>query len=201
MAITTNGKDTEKSRAHDRDRSCRWPAFSPLSLQTNRSQRPAMRYVRKSARLNTALLAAIAALICTSLWARTAYAVLGAPARSVIDDQALLAGSLASSTHPNYTVEQISTPSGTVVNEYVSSGGTVFAVSWRGPRPPDLSNLLGPYFTEFQAAASQGHQQRGQLRVETGTVVVETGGHMRDLRGRAYVPSLIPAGVTTDEIQ
>jgi hypothetical protein len=31
--------------------------------------------------------------------------------------------------------------------------------------------------------------------------VVETGGHMRDLRGRAYLPSLLPPDVSADEIQ
>jgi hypothetical protein len=164
-----------------------------------------MRYVRQSAPLrvkrNAALLAALAMLVSTSLWSRAAYGVLGAPADSVQGDQALLAGRLEASSQPNYAVAQISTSSGTVVKEYVSPAGTVFAISWRGPRPPDLSHLLGSYFAEYQAAAAQMHPQRRQLRVTTGTVVVEAAGHMRDLRGRAYVPSLIPAGVTTDDIQ
>ena len=40
------------------------------------------------------------------------------------------------SSNPAYTVEQISTSAGVTVNEYLSPNGTVFAVSWRGPRPP-----------------------------------------------------------------
>jgi Protein of unknown function (DUF2844) len=147
------------------------------------------------------IVAGLAVLICTSLWSRAAYAVLGAPADSVPADQARMEGKLATSSRPNFAVEQISTSSGTVVKEYVSPAGTVFAISWRGPRPPDLSHLLGSYFAEYQAAAAQIHPQRRPLRVTTGTVVVEAAGHMRDLRGRAYVPSLIPAGVTTDDIQ
>ena len=51
----------------------------------------------------------------------------------------------------------------TTVNEYLSANGTVFAVSWRGPRPPDLSQLLGPYFAEYQTAAASPHAQRGHL--------------------------------------
>jgi len=31
--------------------------------------------------------------------------------------------------------------------------------------------------------------------------VVETWGHMRAMRGRAYVPALVPAGVALDEIR
>jgi Protein of unknown function (DUF2844) len=158
-------------------------------------------YRHPTIKRNGVVLLLSAVLVCTSLWSSAAYGVLGARADSVPDDQALLEGRMESSSHPNYTVEHISTPSGTVVNEYVSVGGTVFAVSWRGPRPTDLSHFLGSYFADYQAAASQMHQQSGKLRVQTGTVVVETAGHMRDLRGRAFVPSLIPAGVTTDEIQ
>jgi Protein of unknown function (DUF2844) len=143
----------------------------------------------------------IGILVCAALCPRAAYAVLGAPADSVTADQARMEGHLASSKGPNFTVEQISTSSGTVVNEYVAPTGTVFAISWRGPRPPDLSQLFGSYFAEYQAAAAQARPQRRQLEVTTGSVVVEATGHMRDLRGRAYVPSLIPAGVTADEIQ
>jgi hypothetical protein len=143
----------------------------------------------------------IAILVCASWCPYAAYAVLGGPADSVTADQARMGGHLASSKGPNFTVEQVSTSSGTVVNEYVSPAGTVFAVSWRGPRPPDLSQLLGSYFAEYQAAAAQVRPQRRPLKVTTGTVVVEAAGHMRDLRGRAYVPSLIPAGVTADDIQ
>ena len=72
------------------------------------------------------------------------------------------------------------------VKEYLSPNGTVFAVSWRGPRPPDLSQLLGSYFAEYQTAAAAPHAQRGHLLVQTENLVVETSGHMRDLRGRAY---------------
>lgn len=87
------------------------------------------------------------------------------------------------------------------VNEYLSSSGTVFAISWRGPRPPDLSELLGSYFTEYQTAAASPHIQRHHLFVTTKDLVVEAGGHMRDLRGRAYVPALLPPGMSADQIQ
>ena len=43
-------------------------------------------------------------------------------------------------------------PSGTTVREYVSSNGTVFAVAWQGPWLPDLRQMLGPYFDDYQRA-------------------------------------------------
>ncbi len=150
----------------------------------------------------------------------TAMATLGGPAQSIATDQQALGGQLRilnqpqSSTgepglpegtpapsNPTYAVEQISMPTGVTVNEYLAPDGTVFAVSWRGPRPPDLSQLLGSYFAEFQTAAAAPQAQRGHLLIRTESLVVETSGHMRDLRGRAYLPALLPPGVKADEIQ
>jgi hypothetical protein len=150
----------------------------------------------------------------------TAMATLGGPAQSIVVDQQALGGQVRMlnqpqsltgqqalkeqspvPSNPAYTVEQISTPNGVTVNEYLSPSGTVFAVSWRGPRPPDLSQLFGSYFAEYQTAAASPQPQRRHLLIRTENLVVETGGHMRDLRGRAYLPALLPTGVSTDEIQ
>lgn len=150
----------------------------------------------------------------------TATATLGGPSQSIAADQQAFGGQVRTlnpsqlstgeqaqqeqqrvPSNPAYSVEQISTPAGVTVNEYISQGGTVFAVSWRGPQPPDLSQLLGSYFAEYQSAAASPRRQRGYLRVQTETLVVETSGHMRDLRGRAYLPALLPSGVSADEIQ
>jgi hypothetical protein len=148
----------------------------------------------------------------------SAIATLGEPVKSIAADQQVLGGQLRmlnqtspggqalheqspASSNPAYTVEQISTPAGVTVNEYLSPNGTVFAVSWRGPRPPDLSQLLGSYFAEYQTAAAAPPAQHHRLLLQTEHLVVETSGHMRDLRGRAYVPALLPPGVNADEIQ
>ena len=85
------------------------------------------------------------------------------------------------------------------------SKDTVFAVVWRGKRPPNLVSLLGSYFQEYQeasaAAASNGPMRRGMTRIQASHVVVETGGHPGEVRGRAYIPSLLPSGVTKEMIQ
>lgn len=51
-----------------------------------------------------------------------------------------------------YTVRETTLGSGTVVREYVSTAGTVFALSWQGPVTPNLSDLLGTYFRSTRQA-------------------------------------------------
>lgn len=103
-----------------------------------------------------------------------------------------------------YTVHEIRLPGGTRVREYVSVGGTVFGLAWQGPFRPDLQQLLGPYFDQFQKAAQVAKSKRagrGPLLVDTPGLVVHMGGHPRAFVGRAYVPGLLPSDFSVDEIQ
>jgi len=131
------------------------------------------------------------------------WAVLGEPASSVETDRLAMAGQFKMIQAQHYTIQEITT-SDVVVKEYVS-GNTVFAVAWRGRRPPDLTSILGTYLQEYQeasaAAASTGPRRRRGTRIQALHVVVETGGHAGDVRGRAYLPSLLPPGVTPELIQ
>lgn len=131
------------------------------------------------------------------------WAVLGEAASSVETDRVALAGQGRMIPSARYTIQEI-TASDLTVREYLS-GDTVFAVAWRGRRPPNLVSLLGAYFQEYQeasaAAASTGPPMRKGTRIQAPRVVVETGGHARDVRGRAYLPSLLPQGVTIEMIQ
>jgi hypothetical protein len=130
------------------------------------------------------------------------WAVLGEPASSVETDRVALAGHLSMTPAQLYTIQEITT-SELVVREYVFRD-TVFAVAWRGRRPPNLVSILGTYFQEYQeaaTAASSGPRMRGMSRLQGPHVVVEAGGHPGDIRGRAYIPSLLPSGVTKEMIQ
>ena len=133
----------------------------------------------------------------------TTWAVLGEPVSAVETDRVALAGQLSMIPAQLYTIQEITT-SELVVREYVSRD-TVFAVAWRGRRPPNLVSLLGSYFQEYQeaaaAGASNGPRMRRMTRIQGARVVVETGGHPGDIRGRAYIPSLLPSGVTKEMIQ
>jgi Protein of unknown function (DUF2844) len=104
-----------------------------------------------------------------------------------------------------YTVSEATLADGTLVREYIGQTGTVFAVSWNGPHTPDLSTLLGTYFPGYadtlrQQIAKQG-SAFGPSTVQRSDVVVEKGGHMGAYIGRAWLPSGLPAGVSTDDIQ
>ena len=142
-----------------------------------------------------------AALVAGSL-ALPAFAALGGDASSVDADVAKMKAQAQATAVNGYTVSQMTLPTGTVVNEYVSVEGKVFAVSWSGPAMPNLQQTLGTYFAAFQAAGSVPHgANHHQLSINQSDLVLRTGGHMRDWHGKAYVPSLLPPNFSLDEIK
>jgi hypothetical protein len=147
-----------------------------------------------------ALLWSVAVLSLSS----SASAALGQDVASVHVDQARMKGSEHIVQGPGPTVHEIHLPGGTLVREYLSPAGVVFAVSWRGPFRPDLQQLLGRYFDPFREAAQAArkkHRGRGPLSIESPGLVVSLGGHQRAFLGRAYVPALVPPSVTVKDIQ
>ena len=129
-------------------------------------------------------------------------ATLGEGADSVEKDRSALSASRhAKASQATYTVQEVATE-GTTVREYLNPSGAVFAVAWDGLVHPDLTTLLGSYAGEYREAKRQTQRKRGEkrLKVQAGSVIVETWGHMRSLRGRAYLPALMPEGVSVDEI-
>ncbi|MGI4984506.1 MAG: DUF2844 domain-containing protein [Janthinobacterium lividum] len=122
--------------------------------------------------------------------------------------QAATAGTTAASatTTAAYTVTTITTDAGTVVNEYVSSAGVVFAIAWSGPQIPNLRQLLGDYFSTYAAAnaaqaASEPGIGRGPSQMTGDDLVVHSGGRMRGFQGNAYLKSRLPAGFDVDSIR
>jgi hypothetical protein len=85
--------------------------------------------------------------------------------------------------------------SGVIVHQYLSPGGTVYAITWQGRRPPDLRELLGPGFSQLSHRAPGGHHRMDFTGVD---LKVQSMGHRHSSSGRAWVPSLVPAGVTVD---
>jgi hypothetical protein len=104
----------------------------------------------------------------------------------------------------SYTVHEIQAGTGTVVREYVSSEGKVFAVAWQGPWPPDLRQILGSYFVQYtQAAKAQTeiHVARRPVMIEQSGFVLQMAGHSRSFAGRAYIPEQMPSTVTAEAIR
>lgn len=149
---------------------------------------------------------------------RPALATLGASASSIASDALRMnATGGANPAHPMpglpaegaaasglFSIEQLTTPAGAVVSQYVGRDGIVFAVTWRGPRAPDVATLLGSYFKQYSdavKAAVPGNVGLHVANVRARDVVVQTAGHMGFTWGRAYLPAAVPAGVNLSEIE
>jgi hypothetical protein len=134
-----------------------------------------------------------------------ALASLGGDVTTVQADQTRMKGTLRNTPTNAYTMHEIKAPTGTVVREYVSPAGKIFAIVWQGPFLPDLRQLLGSYFEQFSQSAqnlkSKRPRIRGPLMIREPGLVVQTGGHMRAYFGKAYIPELVPQGVHIEEIQ
>ena len=133
-----------------------------------------------------------------------ARASLGGDMATVRDDQAKLQGTLRTTNNNSYNIHEIQGASGVVVREYVTPSGSVFGVAWQGRRHPDLHQVLGAYYDSFvQAAQAQRAQRRGRgpVLIQQPGLVVQLGGHMGSLTGRAFLPQSLPAGVHAEEIR
>jgi hypothetical protein len=147
---------------------------------------------------------AVAAAVLLIVTASPAWASLGGDTASVEADRVHLQGTRTITTAASYTVHEIQGASGTVVREYLSPEGKVFAIGWNGPWMPDLRQLLGNYFEQYvQAAKAQNAARPGRrpLMIEQPGLVVEVSGHPRAFAGRSYVPEMLPPGVRAEEIR
>ncbi len=111
--------------------------------------------------------------------------------------------SVSVTSRDGYEVHEVQAPGGTVVDEYVSPSGTVFAVAWHGQFPPPMQQILGTYFEQYSAALQARPKIYGHrpVNIQEQGLVVQTGGHMRAHFGRAYDPTLLPQGFTVNQIQ
>jgi hypothetical protein len=132
-----------------------------------------------------------------------ASAGLGGDAGSIRIDSVRLRGQLVSTSMLQYERHDITTSAGGKVHEYLSPSGKVFAVSWQARLPPDLQQVFGTYFEPFRTAvvAQSGPGTHRQVTVVQPDLVVQAVGRVRDFRGMAYVPSLVPAGVALSSLQ
>jgi hypothetical protein len=174
-------------------------------------------YLFKRGRMSRAL--AVCAGVIAACAAMPAFAVLGgqpmsapqgasaakATVRAAVPASgASSTSSTASTSSSTYTVNSTLLGSGTTVNEYMGSDGTVFGIAWKGPRMPNLAALLGSYFPQFQQSVNAQRAARGgrgPVSVQDSGLVVDSGGHMGAFVGRAYLPQSLPAGVSASDIQ
>ena len=151
-------------------------------------------------RLLCALLAALAAMLPVR-----AFAELGGDLTSVARDRAKMKAAITVKPMQGYTIHEMRSGSGSTVREFATPEGKIFAVAWQGPFQPDYRQLLGPYFDQLQQATKEAAQQRRARRapvmIETPGFVFQSLGHVRALAGRAYLPQMLPSGVSVEEIK
>ena len=136
-------------------------------------------------------------LICSCL----ASASLGGNLATIQADAIHASATVRVNHMGKFSVYELEASSGTLIKEYVSPAGVVFAVTWEGPLLPDLRQLLGDYFGPFTNSANTRHTGLGSRIIHQPAFIARTGGHMRALFGRALAPPLFPQGVSTEDIE
>jgi hypothetical protein len=146
----------------------------------------------------------MAAVALSALPAST-FASLGGNVTTVDADRVQMKAAQLRIVRANaYTLHELQSPTGVTIREYYAPGGTVFGVAWNGPWPPDMRQLLGSYFAQFQRAneaARNTRKTRGVLVVNDGSLIVQITGHARAFSGFAYAPGLLPQGVQPSVIR
>lgn len=140
-------------------------------------------------------------LLVWVLGAAPAWAVLGEYESSISLDQQVMRGEVRAMARQGYSVHQITGADRSVVREYVSPDGRVFGIAWQGPTMPNLQQLLGSYYAQWQQAGQSRTRQRGPRVLRTDQLVVESGGHMRAFHGRAYLPGLLPKNLSAEVVR
>lgn len=144
----------------------------------------------------------IALLLALLLSPGLAHATLGRTAESTdIDLQKLHA---RKSVRPGavFTIHELELPSGTMVREYVSAEGRVFAVAWRGSTLPDLRQIFGEDNLEtFLSSPPAEHTRHKSRSVRQPGLVAHSAGSGRFFTGFAYIPSLMPPAVREKDIR
>lgn len=109
----------------------------------------------------------------------------------------------ANQTRERYTVHQIDTDAGSIREYSDKNTNLVFGIAWDGYSPPNLDQLLGSFADEYNRGLDETPKEKGKRihELKTHHIIVQKWGHMRNLRGRAYSPTLMPAGVNPNDIQ
>lgn len=89
------------------------------------------------------------------------------------------------------------------IREYVNSNKKVFAIAWSGISHPGLKQILSSYYEEYVKVAQKQKRIHGKRFrvVKSKNVTLILSGHMRNLKGKAYLHSNLPLGIATHEIR
>jgi hypothetical protein len=151
------------------------------------------------------LCAAFVAMLFAALMPTAAHAALGAAPTAASSapstPSVLLAASRPAAITTPYSVQETHNADGVTVREYVLPDNVVFAVTWQGPVRPDMNVLLGSYFPNFAYPATSRPQGGGALIQANGDFRIESFGRKGRFFGKAWLPRLVPANVSVDDLQ
>ncbi len=148
------------------------------------------------------LISRIALTAALAAAAAPALAALGGDTTSVQKDGVSMKSAVRITANTGFAVHEIASPAGIVVREFVGSDGKVFALSWHGMGNPDLRQVLGEYYARYEAGSAQAlHSNHRQLVISLPDFRYENSGRQRAFTGRAWVPEMLPANFSTDDIK
>lgn len=132
----------------------------------------------------------------------SALAMLGESTTTVEQDRTMLQGTASIEAKAGFSVHHLQA-AGVTVREYSSPSGIVFGIAWKHQTGPlNLEQLFGAYYGEYgRAVARQPRQSQRYHLIETDHIIVERGGRMGATWGRVWIPSLLPPGLSKDQIQ
>lgn len=129
-------------------------------------------------------------------------AELGGDEASVHADRVSLQATVTTRDAQGFKVYEIETPSGTLIKEYTSPEGKVFAVTWKGPVLPNMRQILGDYFDDYKDALSQKpFRGNSPVFVRQDDLVIQSAGRMRFFVGTAYLPRMVPTEISIDTLE
>lgn len=145
----------------------------------------------------------LAVLFCVAI-SIPAHAELGGDEAGISNDASVTRMQLRAlvPADARYRVHELRyEPSNVTVRQYVNPDGKVFGVVWDGQTKPDLSQVLGPYFTRYSNAAAEHSLVRQLRNIDQPDFVLRVSGHMRHFTGSAWLPNLVPANVNPTEVK
>jgi hypothetical protein len=130
-----------------------------------------------------------------------AMAGVGQPLESIERDAAAIGGHVTEREGTGkFSVREIVAPGDTRVREYVSPSGIVFAAAWIGQSMPDLKVLLASYYARYALQATANEHGAKVLVVDSPDFVLRIVKLPRSMAGAAYLPSLMPEGVSAGDL-
>lgn len=145
--------------------------------------------------------AALAVCVLALVALPAAFAGLGERVDSIERTRSATRGQSKAIKHDKFITYVVQSGEMTV-KQFAADDGTIFAVSWQGPDRPDVPDLLGRYFGEYEASVSRPRfGRRAPSIAKTPGLDVVNAGRPGHFRGRAIALPLMPEGVRAEDLR